>query len=260
MPTKISNGEFVIVIPARYASTRLPAKPLRLIGGKPLLQHVFEKANAVGSAGVIIATDHDLIEQVARGWGADVCRTSVAHQSGTDRLAEVAEKRQFTDDLIVVNLQGDEPLVPVSVLRQVADNLRQHGDADMATLSTPITDSADLFNPNVVKVVTDQRGMALYFSRAAIPWDRDGFKSGDVALSSTVTHSRHLGLYAYRGRFLRQYRSWSACALEQVEALEQLRVLWFGHRIHVATAKSPVPAGVDTEEDITRIEQWLSKT
>lgn len=260
MPTKTSNGEFVIVIPARYASTRLPAKPLRLIAGKPLLQHVFEKASAVGSASVIIATDHDQIEQVARGWGADVCRTSVDHQSGTDRLAEVAEIRQFSDDLIVVNLQGDEPLVPVSVLRQVAGNLRQHADAAMATLSTPITDPADLFNPNVVKVVADQRGMALYFSRAAIPWDRDGFKSGDGTLSSTVTHFRHLGLYAYRGRFLRQYRSWNACALERVEALEQLRVLWFGHRIHVAPAISPVPAGVDTEEDIARVEQWLRLT
>lgn len=257
MPTKLSNGEFVIVIPARYASTRLPAKPLRVIAGKPLLQHVFEKAQQVASAQVIIATDHDLIEQAAREWGADVCRTSTAHQSGTDRLAEVAEIRQFSADLIVVNLQGDEPLVPVPVLLQVAENLSQHQEADVATLSTPITDPADLLNPNVVKVVTDRHGMALYFSRALIPWDRDGFKSGVAALSSIVMHARHLGLYAYRGSFLRQYRTWSVSPLEQAEALEQLRVLWYGHRIHVATALSPVPAGVDSEDDIARVTPFL---
>lgn len=249
--------EFVIVIPARYASTRLPGKPLRLIAGKPLVQHVFEKAKAAAAAHVIIATDDDRIEQVARAFGADVCRTSTDHTTGTDRLAEVAQLRQFNDDTIIVNLQGDEPLIPVAVLRQVAHNLHQCPRAEVATLSTVIDDVADLFNPNVVKVVTDQDGMALYFSRAAIPWARDDFADGRTGLPLGVKFNRHMGLYAYRGRFLKQYRIWSPCKLEQIEALEQLRVLWYGGRIHVEQAVAPAPAGVDTLEDLLRVEHIL---
>lgn len=254
---KKSDSEFVIVIPARFASTRLPGKPLRLIAGKPLVQHAFEKAKASAASHVIIATDDDRIELVARGFGADVCRTSTDHSTGTDRVAEVAQRRQFSDDTIIVNLQGDEPLVPVAVLEQVAHNLQTCPRADVATLSTMIDDVADLFNPNVVKVVTDRDGMALYFSRAAIPWARDDFAGNRTSLPHGVKFNRHMGLYAYRGRFLKEYQSLRPCELEKAEALEQLRVLWNGGRIHVEHAAAPAPAGVDTLEDLLRVEHIL---
>lgn len=250
------NQDFVVVIPARFAATRLPGKPLRMLAGKPLIQHVWERACESGASDVIVATDDQRIADAAQGFGADVCRTASSHPSGTDRLAEVAQVRNFDARRILVNLQGDEPLVPPALIAQVADDLAAAQDAAVATLCTPIHDAAELFDPHAVKVVRDQRGYALYFSRAPIPWDRETFSLAK-ALSQTVTHYRHIGLYAYRAGFLQEYRNWPACDLERSEALEQLRVLWNGYRIHVGVTQERFAAGVDTEEDLARVENAL---
>jgi len=244
---------FIVVIPARYDSTRLPGKPLRVIAGKTLIQHVYERAIQCGAARVIIATDDDRICKIAEEFNAPVCMTSPAHQSGTDRLAEVAVKENINDDQVVVNLQGDEPLMPVALVQQVAQNLADHSSAAVATLCMPITDSGELFDPHAVKVVMDAEGYAMYFSRAPVPWDRENFSIAPQALSQTITHYRHIGLYAYRGNFLKTYAEWPSCELEKAECLEQLRVLWNGQRIHVAQASEPVLPGVDTEADLERV-------
>ncbi len=241
---------FCVVIPARYAATRLPGKPLLDIAGKPMIQHVHERAQESGAETVIIATDDSRVQAAAEGFGARVCMTSGEHRSGTDRLAEVVDQLGLDDGRVVVNLQGDEPLMPAAVIHQVADNLMLHPVAGMATVCSRITTAAELFDPHVVKVVMDVKGMAVYFSRAAIPWDRDAFASTTEVLPARSEHYRHIGLYAYRAGFLRQYVDWPSCHLEDMESLEQLRALWHGQRIHVAEAVETPPAGVDTLRDL----------
>ncbi|MBP0601958.1 3-deoxy-manno-octulosonate cytidylyltransferase [Aeromonas sanarellii] len=256
---------FVVVIPARYASTRLPGKPLADIHGKPMVQHVVEKALQSGADRVIVATDDERVQQAlapfAAAAGVEVCMTSPDHQSGTERLAEVCRHYGFAADTIVVNVQGDEPLIPPAIIRQVADNLAA-ATAPMATLSVPIHDAEEVFNPNAVKVVTDREGYALYFSRAPIPWDRDRFAASDPVAGSHeqigAHYQRHIGIYAYRAGFIQRYVDWAPSALEQVEALEQLRVLWYGEKIHVAQALEAPPVGVDTQQDLDKVRALLA--
>ncbi|ELM3617852.1 3-deoxy-manno-octulosonate cytidylyltransferase [Aeromonas sobria] len=253
---------FVVVIPARYASTRLPGKPLADIHGKPMVQHVVEKALQSGADRVIVATDDQRVAQVLAATGVEVCMTSPDHQSGTERLAEVCRHYGFAADTIIVNVQGDEPLIPPAIIRQVADNLAA-ATAPMATLSVPIKDAEEAFNPNAVKVVTDKDGYALYFSRACIPWDRDRFAASDRAAGSHEQigghYQRHIGIYAYRAGFIQRYVDWAPSVLEQVEALEQLRVLWYGEKIHVAQALEAPPVGVDTQADLEKVRALLAK-
>jgi len=244
---------YIVVIPARLGSQRLPRKPLLDIAGKPLIQHVYERGLACGADDVYIATDDQEIVEVGQSFGANVVMTSADHVSGTDRLAEVVNQCAFDDAQIVVNLQGDEPLMPAAPLRQVAANLALHNKASVATLCEPITCLEGLLNPNTVKVVYDREGYALYFSRAPIPWKRDELDEPSSQSSSTIQHFRHVGLYAYRAEFLKKYTQWSSCALEKIEALEQLRVLWHGGRIHVAVSETEIPPGVDTEADLARV-------
>lgn len=250
---------FVVVIPARYGSTRLPGKPLSDIAGKPLIQHVHERAQEAGADEVVVATDDERIRDAVHAFGARVCMTNPLHASGTDRIAEVARLRGYPDDAIVVNLQGDEPLMPAALLRQVAMNLAAHPVAAMATLCESITEPAQLFEPSIVKVVVDREGYALYFSRATVPWDRDHFASGARDLSPRMPHFRHIGMYAYRAGFLRAFATLAPCPLEQTECLEQLRALWYGHRIHVAEAVERGEAGVDTPADLERVRAVLAK-
>ncbi|WGZ96297.1 MAG: 3-deoxy-manno-octulosonate cytidylyltransferase [Candidatus Thiothrix putei] len=237
----------VLVIPARYASSRLPGKPLRELAGKPLIQHVHERAMAAGFATVLVATDDERIRRVCTGFGAQVVMTASTHETGSDRLAEVVQQQGWADDTIVVNLQGDEPLTPVANLHQLARNLAQFPQTSIATLATPILTEADFLNPNVVKVVRDVAGMALYFSRAPIPCQRDtGIPLQDYAL-------RHIGMYAYRAGFLKAFAGMPLAQTEQLEKLEQLRALANGYRIHVDIAAEIPGAGVDTEEDALRV-------
>jgi len=247
---------FRVVIPARHASTRLPGKPLLDIAGKPMVQHVYERACESGAAHVVVATDDQRIAKVVQQFGGEVCITDASHRSGTERLAEVVTKLKLADDEIVVNLQGDEPLMPPKLLKQVADNLAGHASVPMATLCTRIHTAAELFDPHVVKVLTDSQGYALYFSRAVIPWDRDAFAVTTEELPENAEHYRHLGIYAYRAGFIREYVSWPACRLEAMESLEQLRVLWHGRRIHVDVALDTPGPGVDTPADLEKV-RWL---
>ncbi|WP_421320165.1 3-deoxy-manno-octulosonate cytidylyltransferase [Aeromonas veronii] len=247
---------FVVVIPARYASTRLPGKPLADIHGKPMVQHVVEKALQSGADRVIVATDDERVQQALLSTGVEVCMTSADHQSGTERLAEVCRHYGFAADTIIVNVQGDEPLIPPAIIRQVADNLAA-ATAPMATLSVPIQDAEEAFNPNAVKVVTDKDGYALYFSRASIPWDRDRFAKSHEQIGDH--YQRHIGIYAYRAGFIQRYVDWAPSVLEQVEALEQLRVLWYGEKIHVALALEAPPVGVDTQADLEKVRAFLAK-
>ena len=248
---------FTVIIPARYASSRLPRKPLADIAGKPMIQHVWEKTQQAGANRVIIATDHEEIEQVAKTFGAEVCMTSTEHNSGTERLAEVIEKMAIADDEIIVNVQGDEPLIPPVIIQQVAQNLAQN-QVNMATLAVKLETKEELFNPNCVKVVTDQKGMALYFSRAAIPFARDYFADCNDAFFASQPYLRHIGIYAYRAKFVNQYICWQPTVLEKLESLEQLRALWYGEKIHVELAKEAPQVGVDTLEDLERVRQILS--
>ena len=241
---------FKIIIPARYASSRLPGKPLLDIAGKPMIQHVYERAKESKATEVIIATDDERIEQVAKAFGAQVCMTKAEHPSGTDRLAEVASLYHFDDDDIIINVQGDEPCLPAQLINQVADDLTQHPEADIATLYSPIEQEEQLFDPNVVKVVTNHKGYALTFSRAPMPWLRDSFQQ-DKALPSTLPHKRHVGLYGYRANFLKQYAQLTPCDIEQAESLEQLRALYHGKKIHLTKAEINPGHGVDTAEDLT---------
>jgi 3-deoxy-manno-octulosonate cytidylyltransferase (CMP-KDO synthetase) len=247
----MSVVEFTVIIPARYGSTRFPGKPLAMLQGRPMLQHVFERAQASGAARVLIATDDGRIATAAAGFGAEVVLTRDDHQSGTDRLAEVVEREGLHDPAIVVNLQGDEPLMPPELLSQTARALALRPDCDIATLATPISSRDDVFNPNIVKVVRDREGYALYFSRAPIPWDRGAFGAENDRLAAG--YLRHLGIYGYRVSFLRRYPMLSEVELERAEALEQLRALWHGSRIHVDIADSIPGPGVDTPEDLERV-------
>jgi 3-deoxy-manno-octulosonate cytidylyltransferase (CMP-KDO synthetase) len=244
---------FKVVIPARYASQRLPGKPLLEIGGKPMIQHVYERARASGATEVVIATDDVRIEAAARVFADRVCMTSPDHCSGTDRIAEVVRQLGWSEDTVIVNLQGDEPLMPPRLLAQVADALVSHGRADLATLAVPLTETEHLFDSNTVKVVMDREGYALYFSRATIPWKRDMFAAGLEPEPSWLDGVyRHLGIYAYRAGFLSGYGSLPVSPIERMESLEQLRVLWNGGRIAVAIAEEVPPTGVDTAEDLAR--------
>lgn len=249
--------DFVVAIPARYGATRLPGKPLRLIAGEPMIVHVARRASEAGASAVVVATDDVRIADAVAPLGLDVCMTSPTHASGTDRLAEVATLRGWADDRIVVNLQGDEPLAPPAAIRCVAQTLAQ-SEAPLATLATRIQHSAELFDPNAVKVIRDANGLALYFSRAPIPWHRDAFAQDRVSLPAQHAWLRHIGLYAYRAGALRAFAAMPPGALEQVESLEQLRVLEAGWRIALALSPQPFPAGVDTEEDLRRVEAFLS--
>jgi 3-deoxy-manno-octulosonate cytidylyltransferase (CMP-KDO synthetase) len=246
-------ADFRIVIPARFASTRLPGKPLLDIAGKPMVVRVAERAIQSGAAEVWIATDHPDIVDAAQHFGHAACLTGATHPTGTDRIAEVASQRGWEDDSIVVNVQGDEPLIEPALIREVADQLASHPAADIATACHPIEDAATLFNPNVVKVVADREGYALYFSRAPIPWARDAFARERDRLPPGMRALRHIGIYAYRARFLRLYAGLASSPLEELEALEQLRALWHGHRICVALTRHPPAAGVDTSEDLERV-------
>ncbi|MEE9445103.1 MAG: 3-deoxy-manno-octulosonate cytidylyltransferase [Cocleimonas sp.] len=251
-----SNNNKVLVIPARYASTRLPGKPLRLIAGKPMIQHVFERAqeasNELGFSSIVIATDDARIQKVCNDFGAKVCMTSVDHETGSDRLAEVVTQNGWADHTIVVNLQGDEPLTPISSLKQVADNLTNHPEASIATLATPLSNQAEYIDPNVVKVVTDKNGMALYFSRANIPFQRDA--DLDESCDTSDFALRHIGIYAYRAGYLKSFAKMEPCPIENLEKLEQLRAMWHGARIHVTVAQEVSGHGVDTEADLLAVE------
>ena len=247
--------DFVVAVPARYASQRLPGKPLRKIAGIPMIVRVCQRALAAGAREVVVATDDARIADALDGSGVDVVMTRVEHASGTDRLAELARLRAWQDDLIVVNLQGDEPQAPVSGIQAVAQALAA-SSAPMATLATPIQSIDELFDPNCVKLVRGGNGNALYFSRAPIPWHRDAFAHDRVTLPSG-TWLRHIGMYAYRVAELRRFAAMPPGALEQLESLEQLRVLEAGWKIAVALTPEPVPAGVDTEEDLRRVAAWF---
>lgn len=247
---------FTVVIPARYQSTRLPGKPLADIGGKPMVQWVYEQACKAGADQVIVATDDQRIVDAVKAFGGEVCLTRDDHESGTERLAEVVEKYQLADDHIVVNVQGDEPLIPETIIRQVADNLANN-NAPMATLAVEIDHEDEVFNPNAVKVVLDKDGYAMYFSRASIPWDRDSYAKSPKEIHHNLL--RHVGIYAYRAGFINTYINWEPSALEKVEALEQLRVLWYGEKIHVAVAIDAPPAGVDTQEDLDKVRALIGQ-
>lgn len=249
-------SEFVVVIPARYASSRLPGKPLAEIAGVPMVVRVWQRALDSGAARVVVATDDARIQAAVQAAGGEALMTRADHPSGTDRLAEVAQSLQLPDETIVVNVQGDEPLLPTASIAQVAERLADDPEASIATLAEPIGDVETLFNPNVVKVVRDVRGRALYFSRAPIPWDREQFTTRPETLA-TDAWLRHIGLYAYRAGFLAEYVDWLPSPLEQLEQLEQLRALHHGRHIQVALAREVHPAGVDSAADLERVRQWF---
>ncbi len=252
---------FTVVIPARYGSTRLPGKPLADIAGKPMIQHVCERAGESRADRVVVATDDDRIRAVCEGFGAEVVMTSANHASGTDRLEEVARVLGFDGEARIVNVQGDEPLIPPALINQVADNLDLNPDAQIATLCEPIGDAATVMDPNVVKVVFDHRGIAQYFSRAPIPWAREAWADSDrrLQLPEGITYYRHIGLYGYRVSLLGEFVSWSPAPMELAESLEQLRALYNGRRIHVDQACLTPAAGVDTESDLARVRDQLAR-
>lgn len=243
---------FKIVIPARYASARLPGKPLLKIAGKPMLEHVFARAMQSGADKVVVATDDFMVRDACKQFSAPVAMTSRKHESGTDRIAEAVKELGWSDDDIVVNLQGDEPLMPSAILRQAAGMLESDVQADVATLCTAITDAAEMQNPNIVKVVFDKTSYALYFSRAPIPWDRDESTEGIKGAY------RHIGLYAYRVKVLRQLAASPPCEFEELEKLEQLRALWLGIKIKVGIAAEIPGRGVDTQEDFDYVAQIIA--
>jgi 3-deoxy-manno-octulosonate cytidylyltransferase (CMP-KDO synthetase) len=245
--------DFIVAIPARFGATRLPGKPLCDLHGRPLIAHVVDRALEAGANRVVVATDDARIAEAVAAMQVEVAMTSPEHASGTDRIAEVARQLALPEGMIVVNLQGDEPLAPASGIRTAVSALRT-SDAPMATLATPIERAAELFDPNCVKVVTDAHGRALYFSRAPVPWARDHFRRDQIELPvSARPWLRHIGLYAYRAGFLDTFTRLPRSPLEDIEALEQLRVLDAGYRIHVAIAPEAFPPGVDTPEDLLRV-------
>ncbi|MFT5085538.1 MAG: 3-deoxy-manno-octulosonate cytidylyltransferase (CMP-KDO synthetase) [Lentisphaeria bacterium] len=249
---------FTVVIPARYASQRLPGKPLADIAGKPMIEHVYRCAQKSDADRVVVATDDQRVVDAVKGFGGQVCMTSNKHESGTDRLEEVARLLSMKEDDIIVNVQGDEPLLPASVIKQVAFNLIEHPTASAATLAESIESIETVFDPNAVKVVCDTQGFALYFSRASIPWSRDSFTGATPVLPADNQILRHIGIYAYRVKLLHQFVAWPVSQLEKCEKLEQLRILSNGHKIHVATACEAVPGGVDTLEDLNRINALIN--
>ena len=252
--SKISKIDFKfhIIIPARYASTRLPGKPLLEINGKPLIQHIYESACQCQAEKVYIATDDVRVQEVATSFGAEVIMTAAEHLSGTDRLAEVVSILGFHDDEIIVNLQGDEIGVPASLIHQLVKGLYDHPDHSIATLCERIDNDADINDPNIVKVVFDQNNAALYFSRAAIPHLRESQKAGQT---QQKCYYKHLGLYAYRVGYLKKFTATPPCELERSESLEQLRALYTGEKIYIEEACAPAGIGIDTEEDLIKARQ-----
>lgn len=249
-------ADFIVAIPARYGSTRLPGKPLRLLGGDPLIVHVARRARAAGAVRVVVATDDDRIAQALAGSDVDVCMTRPDHASGSDRLAECAALEGWRDDALVVNLQGDEPFAPAAGIRAVAEALRED-DAPMATLAAPVESTDRWFDPNCVKVACDLRGRALYFSRAPIPWARDALARDRHAMPAGIAVLRHIGIYGYRAGFLKAFAALPPSPLERTEALEQLRALEHGYGIAVRVTPEPFPPGIDTPEDLARAErEW----
>jgi 3-deoxy-manno-octulosonate cytidylyltransferase (CMP-KDO synthetase) len=254
----MTNVPFIVAIPARHASTRLPGKPLQLIAGEPMVLHVARRALAAGASEVVVATDDARIGDALHGTDVRVVMTRIEHASGSDRLAEAAQTLGWPDDAIIVNLQGDEPLAPPSGIRAVAE-LIAHSDAPMATLATPVADVEEFVNPNCVKVVMAADGHALYFSRAPVPWPRDAFTHTRERLPEGVSLLRHIGIYAYRAGFLRRFAQLPPTPAERAESLEQLRALEHGFRIAVRIAPEPFPPGVDTPEDLARVQRLLQQ-
>ncbi|WP_304985833.1 3-deoxy-manno-octulosonate cytidylyltransferase [Coxiella-like endosymbiont] len=248
--------EFRVIIPVRYDSSRLPGKALADIAGKPMIQHVYECAVKSGAEDVVIATDDRQISKIGEDFGAMVCMTSSDHQSGTERIAEAVVTLGLEDDEIVICLQGDEPLITPGAIQKLAEDLEEHDNVKAASLCTPITDINELFNPNITKVVLNRRNYALYFSHAPIPWDRSTFNNKEN-IKLNDSHFRHVGIYAYRVGFLEEYLSWDRCSAEKLEALEQLRILWHGGRIHMVVTKEKYLYSVDTEEDLQRVREYF---
>ncbi|MBK1648267.1 3-deoxy-manno-octulosonate cytidylyltransferase [Rhabdochromatium marinum] len=253
---------FKVVIPARFGATRLPGKPLIDIGGRPLIAHVWASACASQAEEVLIATEDARIAAACEGFGAEAVMTSAQHLSGSDRIGEVMRQRGWPEDTLVVNLQGDEPCMPAALIDQVARLLVRHPEVGMATLSVPIDAASARHDPHLVKVVTDARGAALYFSRAPIPWHREAFAADHTQTASAPPPlspmlQRHIGIYAYRVGLLARFLAWPPAPLEQIEALEQLRVLWHGERIQVEEACTAIGPGVDTQADLAGVRQWL---
>lgn len=248
---------FKVVVPARLGSTRLPRKVLREVAGKPVVQHVWEAAQKAGASEVVIATDSDEVAKVCTAFGADVRMTAATHNSGTDRANEIARQAGWAPDTIVVNLQGDEPLMPPALVRQAAELLANDPAADLASLCHPLHTLEEWLNPNVVKLVMDRRGYALYFSRAPIPWRREGSTREAPRLPDGLAF-RHIGLYAYRVSALAEFSELPPAPLEDCEALEQLRALTHGLRIKMGVTDAPPPRGVDTEEDLQAVARLLS--
>jgi 3-deoxy-manno-octulosonate cytidylyltransferase (CMP-KDO synthetase) len=244
---------FTVIIPARYASSRFPGKPLVEIKGKPMVQHVYERALESGATKVIVATDDARIAKTVSDFGGNYCMTGSHHESGTERLAEVIDVEGILAHELVVNVQGDEPFIPAVNIQQVAENLHLHKEAEMATLAVKIIDVEEAFNPNSVKVVVDKLGYAMYFSRATIPYDRSRFLDADCIDEIGDYYLRHIGIYAYRAGFIKQYVNMAPSGLEQIESLEQLRVLWHGEKIHVDVAREAPPVGIDTPEDLAKL-------
>jgi 3-deoxy-manno-octulosonate cytidylyltransferase (CMP-KDO synthetase) len=256
----MSRVPFSVVIPARFASSRLPGKALADIAGKPMIVRVAERARESGAHRVLIAADHDGIREALERQGFTVVMTRAEHASGTDRIAEVVESMRFDPDEIVVNVQGDEPLIEPGLIRAVAGLLADAPEVAIATACHPITDAGEMFNPNVVKVVLDHAGLARYFSRAPIPWARDAFAETTQALPHGLPCYRHIGIYAYRARFLSIFPRLAPSPLEHFEALEQLRALWHGFGIAVAVRHDAPHPGVDTPEDLDRVRSWFDRT
>jgi 3-deoxy-manno-octulosonate cytidylyltransferase (CMP-KDO synthetase) len=250
--------KFVVIIPARYASTRFPGKPLANVAGIPMVVRVARQAVRSGASEVVVATDHPEIARAVEQSGHEVMMTRRDHATGTDRLAEVVSRRRYRPRTIVVNVQGDEPLIEPALIRRVAENLAAHRQAHIATACHPLRDAADLANPNIVKVVLDNAGLALYFSRAPIPYARDAFVNGIHTIPPRLTAYRHLGIYAYRASFLNAFKRLKPAAIEQFEALEQLRALAHGYRISVAVTRAAPHPGIDTPADLERVERLLS--
>jgi 3-deoxy-manno-octulosonate cytidylyltransferase (CMP-KDO synthetase) len=257
---------YTVIIPARFASSRLPGKPLMDIAGKPMIQHVWERAKESDASRVVIATEDQRVLEACQKFGADVVMTLATHESGTDRLQEVVAKLGLADEDIVVNVQGDEPLIPREAIAQVANNLALNSQAGISTLGEAITDKATVCNPNAVKAVCDRAGFALYFSRAPMPWCRDEWstdalaseqRDGQGALPDAAPFMRHIGIYAYRVGFLHQFVTWPMGVLERVEKLEQLRAMENGVRIHIELACVNIPGGVDTEADLNAVRAHL---
>ena len=248
---------FKVVIPARFGSIRLPGKPLLNIAGKPMIAHVCERAKEAEADEIIVATDDQRIFQAVSDLGFNVVMTHAAHQSGTERIAEVARLCGWSDKEIIVNLQGDEPLIPPAYIRDVAGALAGQQQAGIATLAAQIIDYEEIFNQNSVKVVLNHAGYALYFSRAPIPWERDAFTQLNKQPSGKFPYLRHIGMYAYTVDFLNRYCKWQPSVLESVGSLEQLRILWQGEAVFVQTVDKTPAAGVDTHEDLLRVEQIL---